>query len=404
MKKTNVKFVVIVLFIVLLILCCLFFLISKKESKSAEQLDLGNKAFLEMEYDDVILYCQKAIELDPKNVDAYLLLAEAYMALDDYTSAYDYLLLGYENTNDVAIWNMMQDLLVARYVELGGEYLSEGNPNAAKDAFEKALEKEPDNETAKEGLTEAENHPEYDPDSEVDVDNLESEKDTNDDNFNGNDDSDNNTANDNSANNSNDAAPEEFNPYGFTFLGYPVHEDHYEDWKAVVGYTGNDDMSVGDNNAPGNGYGEALQFCTDGSQKIFSLVDGFVTEPYVMMDTLTYWGINTPIGPFKITFSINPNKNYRDVAAANFDGPIKIGTSLTDALQAIGYEGDISALENNYYMMEDGTTLGITSIVEHQGEGANPVEKYLYIISNNDYYLSFGFINDVIEQLTLQYN
>ncbi|EHO53097.1 tetratricopeptide repeat protein, partial [Lachnospiraceae bacterium oral taxon 082 str. F0431] len=49
-----------------------------KEAKVQEQLDLGSKYMAELDYESAIVALNKAIKLDPKNVDAYKMLAEVY--------------------------------------------------------------------------------------------------------------------------------------------------------------------------------------------------------------------------------------------------------------------------------------------------------------------------------------
>ncbi|HEY8421091.1 MAG TPA: tetratricopeptide repeat protein, partial [Thermoclostridium sp.] len=47
-----------------------------------KQIDLGTKYLLEGNYQEAVLAFEKVIRIDPKNVDARLGLAEAYIALD----------------------------------------------------------------------------------------------------------------------------------------------------------------------------------------------------------------------------------------------------------------------------------------------------------------------------------
>ena len=49
-----------------------------KEAKVQEQLDLGSKYMAELDYESAIVALNKTIKIDPKNVDAYKMLAEVY--------------------------------------------------------------------------------------------------------------------------------------------------------------------------------------------------------------------------------------------------------------------------------------------------------------------------------------
>lgn len=65
-----------------------------------------------MDYEDAILFYEEAIKLNPKNVDAYLKIAEAYVALADYITACEYLNAGYDIAGDVSIWDMLDSLQI----------------------------------------------------------------------------------------------------------------------------------------------------------------------------------------------------------------------------------------------------------------------------------------------------
>jgi hypothetical protein len=71
MKK--LKFLLIILIIGLLIIGC-----SSKVARIKEQLDLGSKYMAELDYENAIIVLNKAIKIDPKNVDAYAMLAKVY--------------------------------------------------------------------------------------------------------------------------------------------------------------------------------------------------------------------------------------------------------------------------------------------------------------------------------------
>ena len=71
MKK--LKFLLIISIIGLLIIGC-----SSKVARIKEQLDLGSKYMAELDYENAIIALNKAIEIDPKNVDAYAMLAKVY--------------------------------------------------------------------------------------------------------------------------------------------------------------------------------------------------------------------------------------------------------------------------------------------------------------------------------------
>ena len=71
MKKIKLLFI-LTLVGILLIGC------KSKGARVQEQLDLGSKYMAELDYESAIVALNKAIKIDPKNVDAYKMLAEVY--------------------------------------------------------------------------------------------------------------------------------------------------------------------------------------------------------------------------------------------------------------------------------------------------------------------------------------
>ena len=69
MRKISILFVLV---LILLVGC------KSKEARVQEQLDLGSKYMAELDYESAIVALNKAIKIDPKNVDAYKMLAEVY--------------------------------------------------------------------------------------------------------------------------------------------------------------------------------------------------------------------------------------------------------------------------------------------------------------------------------------
>ncbi|MGN0674383.1 MAG: tetratricopeptide repeat protein, partial [Oscillospiraceae bacterium] len=85
---------------------------SKGAAESVDKhIDLGNKYLLELSYDKAVIEFNKAIEIEPKNADAYIGLAEAYIGLGDEDKAREVFELGYERTGDERIKEMLDELL-----------------------------------------------------------------------------------------------------------------------------------------------------------------------------------------------------------------------------------------------------------------------------------------------------
>ena len=121
MKRIKIIFV-LALVGVLLIGC------KSKEARVQEQLDLGSKYMAELDYESAIVALNKAIKIDPKNVDAYKMLAEVYEKsgrLDDARATLEKVLdlddLSSENKDEINNRIKNLDFLVA-ISKLPGEY------------------------------------------------------------------------------------------------------------------------------------------------------------------------------------------------------------------------------------------------------------------------------------------
>ena len=69
----RIKLIFILTLVGILLIGC-----KNKGARVQEQLDLGSKYMAELDYESAIVALNKAIKIDPKNVDAYKMLAEVY--------------------------------------------------------------------------------------------------------------------------------------------------------------------------------------------------------------------------------------------------------------------------------------------------------------------------------------
>ena len=81
-----------------------------QEAQWQEQYDLGVRYLSEGNYEEAIIAFTVAIEIDAKQADAYLGVAEAYVALGDIDSAIAALEQGYELTQDNQILEQLEQL------------------------------------------------------------------------------------------------------------------------------------------------------------------------------------------------------------------------------------------------------------------------------------------------------
>ena len=103
MKKRSIFCLVSTVLMFSMILCAC----GKKEKVSVpeelpttwqEQYDLGVRYLSEGNYEEAIIAFVAAIEIDPKNADAYLSLAEVYRSQGDHENMMETLRVGYEKT------------------------------------------------------------------------------------------------------------------------------------------------------------------------------------------------------------------------------------------------------------------------------------------------------------------
>ncbi len=111
-KKLNKKLIIIVSIIAavaLIATVAVIVMLSHRETVG-DVLDLGDRYMSELDYESAIREYKRAIEIDPRSEDAYLKLAEAYIALGDVDSAIKALEDGYAATNSERILARLNEL------------------------------------------------------------------------------------------------------------------------------------------------------------------------------------------------------------------------------------------------------------------------------------------------------
>ena len=109
--KKILIFVISILVILLRVVNIFLYLYMNQPSKKAkEQLDLGQQYLLSMDYEEAIAAYEIAIELEPKNTEAYLGMAQAYIAMGESQKAIKILKRGYLETEDEEIKELLSEL------------------------------------------------------------------------------------------------------------------------------------------------------------------------------------------------------------------------------------------------------------------------------------------------------
>ena len=93
-KKLNKNVIILAVALIAIVLLAVLATVassSANANKLEEQLDLGDKYLSELNYEQAIAAYLAVIEIDPKNVDAYLGLADAYFAMGEAEKAIEVL-------------------------------------------------------------------------------------------------------------------------------------------------------------------------------------------------------------------------------------------------------------------------------------------------------------------------
>ena len=84
------------------------------KSKAQEKMDLGMKYLSELNYEQAIVAFNEAIEIDPKNVDAYIKLADVYMITGDFEKAEEILAKAEKEIESDAIEEKKKEVVKAK--------------------------------------------------------------------------------------------------------------------------------------------------------------------------------------------------------------------------------------------------------------------------------------------------
>ena len=151
-KKSNIKLISIIsasclVLIGIIIALIMIFSQPNTQSQLSEQISLGEKYLTEENYEEAIVAFKKAIEIEPKDPELYIKLADAYMANGDSDNAIATLENGYKQTNDEAIKKKLDEfktqLEYDKLISDGEKAFSDKNYTEAVKKFEKAIELKP---------------------------------------------------------------------------------------------------------------------------------------------------------------------------------------------------------------------------------------------------------------------
>ena len=109
MNKKILFITVPVIVLIIALLSAILFVSGKPENKIyVQNMDLAEKCLSSNDYDNAIIYLNKAIESDIANEEAYISPANVYVMKNDIYSALSILKGGYANTNSDKINDLIQ--------------------------------------------------------------------------------------------------------------------------------------------------------------------------------------------------------------------------------------------------------------------------------------------------------
>ena len=138
-KKSNLVkniFLIVGVIVALAVITLEVRAVTLPENRTLRRVNLGNRYLSELKYEEAIAEYDLAIAIDPKNVDAYLGKAEAYVQMDDIDSAIETLAEGYDETEDDEIREEWLDL----QMDLARKCLEEEDYEQAVIEFDNVLD------------------------------------------------------------------------------------------------------------------------------------------------------------------------------------------------------------------------------------------------------------------------
>ena len=97
-KKKLIILIFIIVILILMLGIGLLVASGERENWIADKLNLGEKYLDELDYEKALVVYAEILKIDPQNVDAYLGMAEVYIAMGDYEEALKILEEGFAQT------------------------------------------------------------------------------------------------------------------------------------------------------------------------------------------------------------------------------------------------------------------------------------------------------------------
>lgn len=149
MNKRKYLQIIIVGSVLLAVVIGISFCLNTQKKEAKTKLALGKQYLSEIRYEEALAVYQATIEIDDRNVEAYIGMAEAYVKLNNVESAIRTLQKGYELTGDERLQNkLLECQWELQQIAIEGRDVIENKVNIPENAKEKPRLSE-ENETEK---------------------------------------------------------------------------------------------------------------------------------------------------------------------------------------------------------------------------------------------------------------
>ena len=227
MKNNKIKIVLFTLLLLFAVMIGMVLINSSNHKKYQQQLNLGNHFLGEMDYESAIAAFHGAIEIDSKAYEAFLGITQAYIGLEEYTSAVssmeqvfvltqnDFIKISLENirntTNTEDIKKELENAVAYLKSNDISSYPIFTNNNIGTDSANSNTVPDASTNNIVPGNVTETITPQMNENIGTSSDNIY------------------HTGNQNTSTQSFNYTASEF-----TFMGYPVNEDHFSEWKSAI--------------------------------------------------------------------------------------------------------------------------------------------------------------------------
>lgn len=122
-KPMIIAGIAVAICIVIIAIVTIVMIGNSSAKKVAEQLERADRYLSELDYESAIAAYEAVLDIDPKSEEAYLGLAEAYIAIGDYKEALEILEEGFDRTDSEDIEEMLEEVeeLIEHSEDMSGQ-------------------------------------------------------------------------------------------------------------------------------------------------------------------------------------------------------------------------------------------------------------------------------------------